>query len=55
MVLLIEDFFSNLQKYSEHLSPFSYANWPEIEEVNPILYPASDFLIHPFSDSKMPE
>ena len=23
MVLLIEDFFSNLQKYSEHLSPFS--------------------------------
>jgi hypothetical protein len=23
MVLLIEDFFSNLRKYSEHLSPFS--------------------------------
>jgi hypothetical protein len=33
----------------------SHANWPEIEEVNPLLYPASDFLIPSFSDSKMAE
>jgi hypothetical protein len=32
-----------------------FANWPEIEELNPLLYPASDFPIPPFSDSKMPE
>jgi hypothetical protein len=47
--------FFLIYKNIQSIFPHSHTNWPEIEEVNPLLYPASDFLIPPFSDSKMPE
>jgi hypothetical protein len=37
--------FFLIYKYIQSIFLHSHANWPEIEEVNPLLYPASYFLI----------